>query len=139
MDIEHILRNPAGIEAEGYEVAFSKCIRLLKSLAAGLLSPFKINVVKRIDGGTSAGDEAGWQKLVTPMGYLKYNAVICADELIRCGQLPARVGIGAKSRYIRIARGIRFQRENHVMHIVCAYLLELEQEHPVLQVGHIHL
>ena len=55
MDIEHILRNPAGIEAEGHEVAFSKCIRLLKSLAAGLLSPFKINVVERIDGRTSTG------------------------------------------------------------------------------------
>ena len=33
MDIEHVLRNPAGIEAEGHEVALSKCVGLYESLS----------------------------------------------------------------------------------------------------------
>ena len=50
-------------------------------------------------------------------------------------QLPARVGVGAESDQVGVVRGIRFQRQNHVMHVIRANLLEFEQEHPVLQVG----
>ena len=72
------------------------------------------------------------------MGYLKYYRIIRAVQLICCGQFPARVGVGAESGHVRVVRGVRLQRKYHVMHVIRANLLEIEQQHPVLQVRFIH-
>ena len=75
------------------------------------------------------------QEMFARVRDLEDDVVVGAVELVAGNQPPSRVGLRAEGPGVGHVRRIGFQRQNHVVQVVGANLLEFEQELAVVQFG----